>query len=49
MYSLGVPLLTQGPAVGVEWNRFLPLCWGACRGDCPGSEAGSSRGGVAGV
>lgn len=28
MHALGVPLLTQGPAIGVEGNRFLPLCWG---------------------
>lgn len=27
LHSLGIPLLTQGPAVGVEGNRFLPLCW----------------------
>lgn len=28
LHSLGIPLLTQGPALGGEGNRFLPLCWG---------------------
>lgn len=27
LHTLGIPLLTQGPAIGGEGNRFLPLCW----------------------
>ena len=28
LHSLGIPLLIQGPAIGIKGNRFLPLCWG---------------------
>lgn len=40
MHALGIPLLTQGPALGVEGNRFLPLCWG-CAEEIVQAEARS--------
>lgn len=42
--SLGIPLLTQGPAVGVEGNRFLPLCWGCAEEIVQAEAKGEGQG-----
>lgn len=44
LHSLGIPLLTQGPAVGVEGNRFLPLCWGCAEEIVQAEAKGEGRG-----
>lgn len=44
LHSLGIPLLTQGPAIGVEGNRFLPLCWGCAEEIVQAEAKGEGQG-----
>lgn len=44
LHSVGIPLLTQGPAVGVEGIRFFPLCWGCAEEIVQAEAKGEGQG-----